>query len=125
VNLDLAHGVREPQLEKFLEGLPETARSAVLTERLARLYDALGKPSSAISAWQTALTLNPSPEQRIRIRLILGEKLLAQDRGTDAAENWRQLLAEAPDYPGKAQIEEKLNMLAGKNSGTNAPASPQ
>jgi hypothetical protein len=70
------------------------------------------------------LKLDPSPQQRIRIRRILGEKLLAIGREAEAAENWRQLLAEAPDYPGKAQIEDKLLALEPKNSGTNAPAKP-
>jgi uncharacterized protein (TIGR03790 family) len=122
VNLDLVRGVRELQLTKFLESISETSRSAVLTERLAVLYDALGKPSSAINTWQAALKLNPSPQQRIRLRRILSEKLLAQGREADAVDNYKQLLAEAPDYPGKSEIEEKLRALEQKNSGTNAPA---
>ena len=125
VNLDLVHGAREPQLEKFLEELPATAKSAVLTEKLADLYDVLGKPSSAINTWQAALKLDPSPQQRIRLRRLLGEKLLAQGREADAVDNYQQLLAEAPDYPGKPQIVEQLLALEQKNSGTNSPAKPQ
>ena len=124
VNLDLVHGAREPQLEKFLEDLPATATSAVLTEKLASLYDSLGKPSSAIAAWQNALKLNPSPQQRVRLRSILAEKLLAQGREVDAMENWRQFIAEAPDYPGKSAVEEKLKSLEDKSAGTNRPANP-
>ena len=124
VNLDLVHGAREPQLEKFLEDLPATATSAVLTEKLAGLYDSLGKPSSAIAAWQNALKLNPSPQQRVRLRSILAEKLLAQGREVDAMENWRQFIAEAPDYPGKSAVEEKLKSLEDKSAGTNRPANP-
>lgn len=117
VNLDLAHGVREPVLDLFLENIPATATSAVLTEKLATLYDRLGKPESAINAWQHALTLNPSPQQRIRIRRVLEGKLLAQNRIADALENDRQLLTEAPDYPGRPAIEEKIKTLqpAGEN----------
>lgn len=125
VNLDLAHGAPEVRLEQFLENLPATAKSAVLTEKLADLCDALGKPSSAIDAWQAALKLHPSPQQRIRIRCTLGEKLLAEGRKADAVANYKRLLAEAPDYPGKSQIEEKLNVLEGKTPETNAPAKPQ
>ncbi len=124
VNLDLLHGVSEIQLEKFLEDLPATAKSAVLTERLADLYDSLGKPSSAIETWQDALKLNPSPEQRIRLRLSLAEKLLAQNRKTEAVDDWWQLIAEAPDYPGKSAIEEKINALVEKSVGTNALSKP-
>jgi len=111
VNLDLAHGLRAPQLENFLENLPVTARSAVLTEKLADIYDGLGKPSSAIATWQNALKLNPTPQQRIRIRLTLADKLLAEDRPAEAAADCRLLLAEAPDYPGKVAVEEKLKSL--------------
>ena len=114
VCLDLARGLRRPLLEKFLEEQALTAHSAVLTEKLGNLYSALGKPSSAIGAWQAALKLNPSPQQKIRLRLTLGEKLTAQGRPAEALENYRQLLAEAPEYPGKNVIEEKIKSLEPK-----------
>ena len=114
VNLDLAHGIRAPQLATFLEGVPETKNSAVLTEKLAELYDAQGKPSSAIGAWQRALTLNPSPQQRIRLHRLLADKLIAAGRDADAAENFRQFIAEAPDYPDIFATRERLNILERK-----------
>ena len=73
---------------------------------------------------ERALTRNPSPEQRIRIRLTLAEKLLAQHREADAIENYKQLLQESPDYPGKPSIEAKLAALEQKLTDTNAPAKP-
>jgi tetratricopeptide (TPR) repeat protein len=85
----------------------------------------LGKPSLAIETRLRALTLNPSPEQRIRIRLALGEKLLAQNREADAIGNYKQFLKESPDYPGRPTIEAKLAALEPKPAGTNAPASPK
>lgn len=112
--LDLARGLREPQLAQFLQGIPETERSAVLTEKLGQLYATLGKPGSAINAWQTALKLHPSPQQRIRLRLALGEKLLSQQRDAEAMENYYALLAEKPDYPGKDSIAAKLKSLEAK-----------
>ena len=124
VDLALAHGAPVVQLVNYLEGIGTTTNSAVLTEKLANLYVAQGKPSSAIETFQRALTLNPSPEQRIRIRLTLGEKLLAQNREADALENYKQLLKESPDYPGKSLVEEKLTALEQKFAGTNAPAKP-
>ena len=116
VNLDLARGVPELELEQFLENLPATAKSAVLTEKLADICDALGKPSSAIDAWQNALKLDPSPQQRIRIRRLLEEKLLAAGRKADAIDDYKKLLAEAPDYPGRPQIEEALRTLEQNDS---------
>ena len=112
--LDLARGLREPQLAQFLQGIPETERSAVLNEKLGQLYAALGKPGSAINAWQSALKLHPSPQQRIRLRLALGEKLLSQQRDAEAMENYYALLAEKPDYPGKDSIAAKLKSLEAK-----------
>jgi uncharacterized protein (TIGR03790 family) len=119
--LDLARGIRGPQLAPFLEGLPLTAQSAVLTEKLAALYAAAGKPASALAAWQTALKLNPTPQQKIRIRLALGEKLAAENRLDEAAANYRALIAEAPDYPGRNAIDEKLKALEQKIAAAPKP----
>lgn len=114
VCLDLAHGAREPQLIQFLENIPATDKSAVLTEKLASLYEAAGKPSSAIEAWQTALTLNPSPQQRIRLRLTLGKKLAEQGDLAAAIINYQTLLKEEPGYAGKNLVEDKIQSLEQK-----------
>jgi uncharacterized protein (TIGR03790 family) len=120
-NVEQLRGAPLPQIAGFLESLPATTNSAVLTEKLADLY---AIPSHAIDAYERALTLNPTPEQRIRIRLALGEKLQAQDFTAAARRDYQKLLEEAPDYPGKAAIEEKINALTQKISDTNAPAKP-
>jgi uncharacterized protein (TIGR03790 family) len=124
VNLERARGLSIATLVNFLENLDAATNSAVLTEKLADFYRMQGKPSSAIGTYQRALAFNPSPEQRIRIRLELGEELLAQNRDADAIEHYQQLLKEAPDYPGKPNIEAKLAALEQKLAGTNAPAQP-
>jgi uncharacterized protein (TIGR03790 family) len=116
VNRQRLNGARDPQIQKILEEIPLTSHSAVLTEKLAEIYDSLGKPDSAIETWQTALTLNPTPQQRIRIRRTLEAKLLALGRTADAIEDDRQLLAESPDYSGKDKIEDELKSLASRNS---------
>ena len=96
----------------------------MLTEKLADLFEELGKPSSAILTYQKALNLNPSPEQRIRLRLTLGEQLQTQGRDADATEDYQKLIAESPDYPGKGDIENRLALLHQKVAGTNAPVGP-
>jgi tetratricopeptide (TPR) repeat protein len=96
----------------------------VLTEKLADLFAAQGKPSSAIETYQRALKLNPSPQQSIRIRLTLGEKLQAEDRDADAIENYQKLLEESPDYPGRGSIADTLAALKQKIANTSAPAKP-
>ena len=119
--LDLAHGLRQPQLMSFLANLPTTAQSAVLNEKLANLYEDSGKPGSAIAAWQAALQLNPTPQQRLRLRLTLGEKLTVQGRLDEALDDYRALIAEAPDYPGRHAIDEKLRSLEIKVGAAKKP----
>jgi tetratricopeptide (TPR) repeat protein len=122
VDLDLVRGVRAAQLANFVENLPATTNSAVLTEKLADLCEMEGKPSSAIDIYELALTRHPSPEQRIRLRLTLGDKLVAAGRESDAVENYKQLLKESPDYPGKPSVEAKMAALEQKLGNTNNAA---
>ena len=124
VDLGLAHGVPAIQMANYLQNINATTNSAVLTEKLADLCAVMGKPSSAIDAYERALKLNPSPEQRIRIRLTLGEKLAGAGGNTEAIENYKKLLEESPDYPGKPFVEKKLALLRQKPANTDAPAKP-
>ena len=118
VNLGLAHGARMTEVSGLLENLNATTNSAVLTEKLADLYEAEGKPTSAILTWQRALQLNPSPEQRIHLRRTLGDKLQAQNRDAEAIDDYKKLLEESPDYPGRGAIEEKIKSLEQKPAAT-------
>lgn len=122
MDLGLAHGARPAEISGILENLNATTNSPVLIEKLADLYEAEGKPSSAILTWQKALKLNPSPQQRIRLRLTLGDKLQAAGRNAEAVEDFNKLLAEAPDYPGREFIVNTLAALQQKIADTNAPA---
>jgi uncharacterized protein (TIGR03790 family) len=110
----LARGASIIAVANYLENLDATQRSAVLSEKLGDLYEKEGKPSSAIDLCQRALNLNPSPEQRIRLRLTLGDQLEQQGRDQEAYDNYQALLREAPDYPGRTMIYQKLLALARK-----------
>jgi tetratricopeptide (TPR) repeat protein len=123
-DLGLVHGARMAEISSLIANLDLTTNSAVLTEKLADLYVAQDKPYSAIEIYERALKLNPSPQQRIRIRLTLGERFLAQNRTYDAIENYKKLLEESPDYAGRDSISEKLAALRQKIAGTNAHAKP-
>jgi uncharacterized protein (TIGR03790 family) len=111
-NLALAHGATLNQAESYLENVNAKLQSPVLTEKLADLYNRHGKPASAIATYEKALQMNLTPEQRIRIRLTLGEKLQAENHIAEAVDDYKKLLAEAPDYPGRNSIEEKLSALS-------------
>jgi uncharacterized protein (TIGR03790 family) len=114
VDLALVHGASVFAAANYLENIAATTNSAVLTEKLADLYELEGKPSSAIDLYEQALKLGPSPEQRIHLRLTLGDKLEQQDQNQDAYDNYQQLLQGAPDYPGRISIYQKLLALARK-----------
>jgi uncharacterized protein (TIGR03790 family) len=114
VNMAMIRGAPPAQMENFLENLPLTSTSAVLTEKLAELCDYQGKPDAAIEFYRQALKLNPSPEQRIRIRLALGKELLAQNDATAAVQDYQALLSESPDYPGKDSIAGQIAGLEQK-----------
>jgi tetratricopeptide (TPR) repeat protein len=105
------------KVEDFLENLPITDTSAVLTEKLAELCDVQGKPESAIDFYQRALNLDPSPEQRIRIRLTLGQDLVAQNQIDEAIQNYKELLEESPAYPGRDSVSGKIAALEQKSTG--------
>lgn len=111
MNQDLLHGAPVAKVAGFLDQLPESRQSAVISERLAELAEIDGRESAAIDYDQRALTLNPSPQQRIRLRLTLGDELMAQDRLAAARDNYHLLLSEAPDYAGKTNIEAILTRL--------------
>ena len=114
VNQAMARGFPPANALRLVEDLPLTKQSAVLSEKLAELCDALGKPSSAIAAYEQALKLDPTREQRIRLRLTLGEKLLAAGEERDAYDDYKKLIEEWPAYPGAIEVYQKLISLAGK-----------
>jgi uncharacterized protein (TIGR03790 family) len=112
VNFNLANGKPLAASVAFLEQMELVRHSAVLTEKLADLYVALGKPSSAAREYAQALTLEPSPQQRVRLRFGLGETLVALGREAEAYENYEKLLEEFPKYPDVPGIYRRLLPLA-------------
>jgi len=114
MNLNLVRGANVGEVVNYFENLETTRHSAVLKEKLADLYAAQGKPSSAALTYQQALKLKPSPQQRVRLHLVLGEKLETLNRDEEAYENYQTLLAENPDYPDRLSIYRKLAPLAKK-----------
>jgi tetratricopeptide (TPR) repeat protein len=113
-DLNLANGKPVEETVRLLEELGTTKKSAVLTEKLADLYAAQGKPSSAAQFYLQALKLDPSSQQRLRLMLTLGEKLIALERPLEAYETYRRLLQEFPDYPGKLAVYQRLLPIAQK-----------
>lgn len=114
VNLGIAKGFPAAKMIGYLEQVNNTTNSAVLSEKLGDLCTALGKPSSAIHAYEQALNLDPSRQQRVRLRLTLGEKLLAAGQEKEAYENYQKLVEEWPGHPVALSIYQKLLPMAKK-----------
>jgi tetratricopeptide (TPR) repeat protein len=114
VNFNQGRGVPLADLISLVEGLPETKTSAVLSEKLGDLCATAGKPASAIHNYEQALELKPSPQQRVRLRLALAEKLTAQNRDEDALAQYKLLVEQAPEGFDLYPMYVKLVALAEK-----------
>jgi hypothetical protein len=112
VNLNQANSRPVASLVALVESLLTTNQSALLSEKLGDLYGAQGKPSSAVHAYEGALQLDPSPQQRLRLLLTLAEKLPPLNREPEAYGDYQKLLQEFPDYPDKTNILRHLLALA-------------
>jgi len=113
-NLNLAAAKPVGDVVTLLEQLENTKTSAVLSEKLGDLYAQLGKPSSSAHAYQEALKLEPSRQQRVRLSLLLGEKLVSLNQDKEAYECYENLLRAVPDYADKVNVLHKLVPLARK-----------
>ncbi|HWQ90296.1 MAG TPA: TIGR03790 family protein [Clostridia bacterium] len=114
LNLNLANGKPLADCVALLEQLDLTKRSAVLSEKLADLYAAQGKPASAVHILAQAVNLDPSYQQKVRLLLALAEKQLALNRESDAYATYQSFLQQVPDYPAKAAVYKQLLTLAQK-----------
>jgi uncharacterized protein (TIGR03790 family) len=121
-NLSIASGKQLVEAASLLEELPLTKTSAVLTEKLGDLYAGQGKPSSSAEEYKRALKLDPTSQQRLRLLLTLGDRLVALNETEHAYENYQALLRNYPSYADKLVIVRKLLPLAQK---LNRPADVQ
>jgi uncharacterized protein (TIGR03790 family) len=124
LNINIVQGKPLETASVFLEDLELRKKSAVLTEKLADLYHLLGKPSSAIVTYERGLALTPSPQQRLRIRLALAERLAELGREQEAGEQLRRILEESPDYAARATLQARLEQMNSANHQTNSVAPP-
>jgi uncharacterized protein (TIGR03790 family) len=114
VNISLLSGKRPAEMATFLQALPLTKQSAVLSEKLGDLYYAIGKPSSTIEAYQNCINNTSSRLQRVRVRQYLANVLTEQNKTKDAIDDLKALLQEVPDYPGKGFVEKRIQDLTAK-----------
>jgi len=124
VNIGLLSGRRPPEMVNFLLSLPVTKESPVLQEKLGDLYYAMGKPASAIEAYENCLKNVQSRLQRVRIRQYLANVLTEQNKTKEAVDDLKASLQEVPDYPGNANVEKRIRDLSAKLTDKAATAAP-
>jgi uncharacterized protein (TIGR03790 family) len=112
VNLNLESGYPAAEMIGYLEQEPTTRRSAVLSEKLADIFFDRGKLGDAIRTYESALKLDASPQQRVRIMLNLAGLLTLYTREQQALDLYQQFLKEFPDYPDPLGIYQKMLPLA-------------
>jgi tetratricopeptide (TPR) repeat protein len=111
-NFRLAVGEPPASVLEALAEDPLTAGSSVLQEKLGDLYGAVGKLPSAIRAYERALRLETSLQQRTRVTLVLAHLLGLFTREREALDLYQGLLDEVKDYPAPLSIYQKMLPLA-------------
>jgi len=114
VDLNEASGMGTDDLIKYIEQIPITAKSAVLTEKLGDLRRKKNAISGACDAYAAALKLKPSPQQTIRLLLAIGELQKQIGRDEEAFNAYKRLATAAPEYPGIHFVYQQLATLADK-----------
>lgn len=114
INLELVHNTPMAQVVDFLETEPDTKKSAILTEELARLYLAEGRPELAVKSLRQALALHPTPQTAVRLTLALGDQLDAARHEADALKLFDDFLKRSPGWPGTLPLLQRMEVAAGK-----------
>jgi tetratricopeptide (TPR) repeat protein len=114
IDKGLTLGVSPARLLNYLGATQISQDSAVLTEKLSDLYEMEGEHSMAIDASHRALTLNPTPQQKVRLTLTLAERLAAARKISDAISVYEDFLKNTPDYPDPPGINAKILALKGQ-----------
>lgn len=114
--IDLNEVLETPAKEVmvYLEKLPETRGSALLSEKLGNVYYANERKVQAVELYRRALALDPSPQQKTLLMLSLSQWLADLEREGEAIEVLRQFQAAFPDYPDPLAIWQRLLPLAQK-----------
>jgi uncharacterized protein (TIGR03790 family) len=110
----LVQGATPAEMARYLRDPAVPQDSAVLAEKLADLCQADGQYELSIQSLQRALRLDPTPLQKVRLTLTLGEHLGAAGHEEDALALYDGFLKECPDYPDAAGLYTRMEALAAK-----------
>ena len=114
VNLNLATGSTPAEAITYLEHLPELAHSALLNQKLGDLLVLTHRIAPAAAAYRKALTLKPSPQERIHLQLGAAMMLTTLDQPAAALVYYEQFFSDNPGYPDLLRFYERALPVAQK-----------
>ncbi len=114
VNLNLIKGTPVAQAIAYLEQSSVSGGSAVLQEKLGDLFAAQGKLTAAAKAHEKTLELSPTPQQEMRVRLMLAREFTTLGREPEAVAVYQTFVKSFPDHPDLLAVYQKLLPLAEK-----------
>jgi uncharacterized protein (TIGR03790 family) len=114
VNLNLAAGSAPAEAIAYLEHLPELAHSAILNQKLGDLLVMTHRIAPAATAYQKALALKPSPQERIHLQLGEAMMLTTLDQPAAALGYYEQFFSDNPGYPDLVRFYERALPVAQK-----------
>ncbi len=114
VMMNLASGADLSECIEYLESIPLTKTSAILTEKLGDLYWSKKKLSDALDLYEKVLKLDPSPQEKLRVLLNVANRRTYLGQDPTAYSLYQQVLNEYPDYPDRLAVCQKLLGLAQK-----------
>ena len=121
VDRALAQRVPANLVADQLAKLPLTKTSAVLSEKLADVLRLQGQAVAAITVYDQALDLAPTPQQKVRLFFALAGLQDGNGQGSEALKTLKRFLAACPDYPAKRAVWERM-LANAKKLGNDAAA---
>lgn len=111
VNLNQNLNTPIPRLIEFLKNLTLTEDSPVLLEKLGTLYYLINDLENTITAYQRALALSQSQQQKKRLMLNIATKYDESGEDTKALAAFRAFLETFPNYSDVERIQKEINKL--------------
>ncbi len=111
-NIRLSKGAPLEEIEELYRNTPVSKTSSVLQEKLADLYNSLGKVLQAAEHYRSALKLPMSALQRIRVSLNAAPLFASLGAPEEAYAIYQKLIREHPDYADRKQIYERMARVA-------------
>ncbi len=112
VDLNLSTGLPIDMAIQYLKQVRLTDYQSILQEKLGDLYAAKADSREAIPAYRRALSLNVSPQQKVRLFFKLAGQLRVAGHDKETLQLFDQFLKECPDYPDERHIYEEMLQLA-------------